>query len=159
VASSERLKRITADLKPKESPSVNRKTTLVNFAVNNDGHYYPKATASYSNPKTPISKVIDGNYWYHASPPNRWTCEGSPNRSDWIAIDLGRKGRIHPIKLYLRDDREKVTARAGLDVEYWNGKGWAAIPDREFALKEPRGHRANVIRFPPLETQKFRAVL
>lgn len=56
------------------------------------------------NPKTPISKLIDGNYWYHISPPNRWTCEGSPNPTDWVSIDLGSKRKVHSVKLYLLDD-------------------------------------------------------
>ncbi|HZT82919.1 MAG TPA: discoidin domain-containing protein, partial [Gemmataceae bacterium] len=150
---------LTAELPPRKPAGDVRKTTPVNFAVNNDGHYFPRITASYSNPRTPVSKVIDGNYWYHASPPNRWTCEGSPNTSDWLAVDFGVKRPIHTLKLYLLDDGDKVAPPARIDLEYWTGKAWAAVPKQERTPKEPTGRRANVIRFPALETRKLRAVL
>ena len=57
-----------------------------------------------------LSKIIDGNYWYHRSPPNRWTCAGSGKASDWCGIDFGTKRRIHTVKLYLLDDGEKKLA-------------------------------------------------
>ncbi len=59
----------------------------VNFAVNNDGTYFPRISTTWSSPLTPISKVVDGNYWYHLHPPNRWTTDASENssrRSQWI---------------------------------------------------------------------------
>jgi hypothetical protein len=60
----------------------------INYAVNNDGDYYPRLSASFTAAKTALSKINDGNYWYHKVPPNRWACEGSPNASDWIELDL-----------------------------------------------------------------------
>ena len=61
-------------------------TTQVNFAVNNDGFYFPRLTASYTAKGTSLSKANDGNYWYLQHPPNRWTCEGSKAAEDWTEI-------------------------------------------------------------------------
>src|SRR5262249_9142942 len=146
----------TARLAP--VPAVAAPKTIVNFAVNNDGTYFPRVSASYTNPKTPLTKLIDGNYWYTVSPPNRWTAEGSPNDSDWCAIDFGVKRRVHTVKLYLLDDGDQVTAPTRIALEHWDGKAWVPVPEQTRAPKEPTGHRANVIRFPELETQKVRAV-
>lgn len=157
MASGDRLGRIEVKL-PAAPPGAEKKAQVVNFAVNNDAAEFPKVSASYSNPKTPLTKLIDGNYWYLQSPPNRWTCEGSPNKTDWCAVDFGAKRRIHSIKLYLLDDSESVTPPARIDVEFWNGKTWTPIPDQSRTPKQPMGRRANVIQFPELETEKIRAV-
>src|SRR5579864_1597935 len=156
LASSDRMERLTAELTTR--PSAAERAAPVNFAVNNDGSYFPKVTASFTNTQTPISKVIDGNYWYHIAPPNRWTCSGSPHAADWCAIDFGVPRRIHVVKLYLLDDDERVALPARIDLEFWDGKSWAPVPDQTRTPKEPAGHRANVIGFPNLETTKIRAV-
>src|SRR5262249_44204769 len=66
VATAERLRPLTAKLtgpRPLRGPIAQN----YNFAVHNDGHYFPRATASYTSPGTALGKVIDGNYWYDAS--------------------------------------------------------------------------------------------
>lgn len=130
----------------------------VNFAVNNDGTYFPRIRASFTNPATSLMKLVDGNYWYHVSPPNRWTSVGSPSASDWIAIDFGTKRPIDTVKLYFLDDGNGVTPPAAFDLEHWQEQGWQPIARQERAPREPAGRRANTVRFPPMETQKIRAV-
>lgn len=146
--------------------------TSVNFVVNNDGTYFPHLTGSYSSQKTPLDKVNDGNYWYVQHPPNRWTCEGSPNERDWVIVDFGTPRPIHTVKLYVLDDRDASTAKAAvqapakIDVEAWVENQWRPIDgllvaadkqaDRNSAL---RGHRANIIRFDPLATSRLRVTL
>jgi hypothetical protein len=49
---------------------------LVNYAVHNDGGPYPLASASSSHPLYPPFYAVDGNRWYHPSPPNRWVAAG-----------------------------------------------------------------------------------
>jgi hypothetical protein len=131
----------------------------VNFAVNNDGLYYPRVSALHTSPNTSASKLIDGNYWYHVSPPNRWTSEGSPHAADFCVVDFGMKRPVRTAKLYVLDDGEKVTPPKRIDLEYWNGDAWVTVPGQERTPKEPTGRRANVIEFPELTTQKLRAVL
>ncbi|HEX3148231.1 MAG TPA: discoidin domain-containing protein [Gemmataceae bacterium] len=132
-----------------------------NFAVNNDGAYFPRVLASFTGQGSSTSKLIDGNYWYHVSPPNRWTCEGSPNKTDWCAIDFGVKRKINKVMLYVLDDGEKVTPPQKIRVEYWNGKDWkpVSLPYGGDALPEPRGREPYVIVFPTENTQKIRALL
>ncbi len=156
VASSERLQPLRVALPP--APAVVAKNPPVNFAVNNDGTYYPRATASYTAPGTSAAKLIDGNFWYHAAPPNRWTCAGSPNESDWCAADFGVKRPLRTVKLYFLDDGEVVAPPASFDLEHWDGKAWAKIAGQERTPKEPAGRRANVVRFSEIETTKIRAV-
>jgi hypothetical protein len=157
IASASGLDRISAYL-PRIPDSQERKVVAINWAVNNDNLPFPRATASYANPKTPLSKVIDGNYWYSISPPNRWTCEGSTSDTDWCAIELGAKRRVDTVKLYLLDDGEKVTAPKKIALEYWDGKNWLTVPEQERNPQTPTGHRANTFRFPALQTDKIRAI-
>ncbi|MFM7149984.1 MAG: discoidin domain-containing protein, partial [Gemmataceae bacterium] len=131
----------------------------VNFAVNNDGTYYPRLTASYSHPNTPPGKLIDGNYWYHRDPPNRWTCEGSPSASDSVIVDFGMKRPLHTVALYFLDDGAGIVPPARYDLEHWDGTRWQAIPEQKRAPETPTGRRANRVRFAPLETAKLRLTL
>src|SRR5262249_30740938 len=117
-----------------------------------------KATASYTAPGTSPAKVIDGNYWYHKSPPNRWTCEGSPNDTDWVALDFGTPRALDRVKLYLLDDGDTVVPPAKIDLQSWDGKGGPTLQDQWRSPDEPTGRRANVIQFPALKMTKVRAV-
>ena len=102
VARRPHLERLTAPL-PSAAPAEAIPLPL-NYAVNNSLHYFPHATASYTSEHSTIQSVHDGNYWYHRSPPNRWTTEDSPNSQDWCEIDFGMPRRIHTVKLYFLDD-------------------------------------------------------
>ncbi len=158
IAASEKLEPLSTKL-PAGKPAPEPAVTAVNFAVNNDGTYFPRVSASYSNPKTPPSKLIDGNYWYHRDPPNRWTCEGSPDASDSVAIDFGTGRTISAAKLYFLDDEKGVVPPTKFDLAYWDGTGWKAIPNATRSPEQPTGRRANVVRFPTLTATKVRAVL
>src|SRR5262249_48551782 len=87
LASAPPLRRMPAELPPapKRSPA---KAPPLNYAVNNEGRYYPHAFASHTKAGTSPARLNDGNYWYHRSPPNRWTCEGSGSARDWCGIDF-----------------------------------------------------------------------
>jgi F5/8 type C domain len=157
LARTPRLERLTANLVPiMPAP---RRSPARNLAVNNDGDYYPKVTASFSNDATPIAKVVDGNYWYHIQPPNRWTSEGSKADSDWVALEFGVPRRIDTVKLYPLDDGERIAAPSRIDLEFWDGTRWAVIPGQLRSPSEPTGHRANVITFSERTITKLRAVL
>lgn len=134
---------------------------LYNFAVNNDGAYYPRISASHTGEKTSASKLIDGNYWYHLHPPNRWTNEGSASGSDWLELDFGIPRRIHEVAVYPLDDGEESALRAPwrITVQRWDGQRWAAIQNAEQQPRQPTGRRANRIRFNPIETSRLRVVL
>ncbi len=158
VARSDRLAALTAKLPAPAAPAPPTRPPL-NYAVNNDAEYFPRATASFAGKGSKLSSVHDGNYWYHVSPPNRWTCEGSPAARDWCAVDFGTPRRVHTVKLYVLDDEKGVVPPARIDLEHWDGKDWKAVPGQQRTPAEPRGRRPNVIHFPELETQRLRAVL
>ncbi len=172
IASSEKLERLTAQLPKPAVSSVEEDWGLaplnlaVNFAVNNDSGYFPRVSASHSGPNSSPAKLIDGNYWYHASPPNRWTAEGSTTDSDWVAIDFGTRRKIHTVKLYVLDDGKQLTAGGAkiaaprrIDLEYWIDGQWKPVPNQSRSPALPTGHRPNVIRFPEMEVAQLRAVL
>ncbi len=134
-------------------------TVRMNYAINNDGDYFPRLSASFVAQGTSLSKINDGNYWYHKDPPNRWTSAGSPNAMDSITIDLGTQRRVDTIKLYFLDDGESVVAPAGYGLEYWNGTDWKTFPDQKRSPATPTGHRSNEIHFSAMDVQKFRVVM
>ena len=157
IAHSEKLGRLST-LLPAASP-VTPRPARMNFAVNNDGDYFPRLAASYVAPKTSLSKMNDGNYWYHKDPPNRWTCEGSPNSSDWVEVDLGTPRRVDMVKLYFLDDGEKVVAPAIYELQSWDGAAWKTIADQNHPKTPPAGHRPETVTFPATELQRLRVVL
>jgi len=131
----------------------------VNFAVNNGGAEYPLVTASHSAPTTPAHYAVDGNYWYHTSPPNRWTAAGSDSPSDWIELDFGIGRPITTVKAYFLDDGAGVEPPASYEVQFWDSEGWADVPGQSRTPRRPEGRRANVVSFPEIETSRLRLVL
>jgi hypothetical protein len=157
VASAAAIERLTVTLPaapPREPPARPR-----NFAVNNDGNPFPGVSASFAAPASPPFYAVDGNYWYHTTPANRWTTVGSPDAMDWIAVDFGVERPIETVKLYFLDDGEGVTAPASYALEAWMGGGWREVRGQRRRPADPTGHRANVVSFPTLETSRIRAVL
>lgn len=167
IATSTLLERMTVDLPPapqssakSPGPELGRASAMpVNHAVNNDGDFFPRLSASFVAPGTSLAKIIDGNYWYHLHPPNRWTTEGSSAATDWVTIDLGAPRTVDTVKLYFLDDEQNVTAPAKYELEFWTGAGWESLPDQRREPPRPTGHRPNTVLFPPREVQKLRAVL
>ncbi|HVK14427.1 MAG TPA: discoidin domain-containing protein [Gemmataceae bacterium] len=152
LAAADTLGPLTSKLPPARVDP--RAKPRANYAVNNDGTYFPRARTSFGAP----AKLTDGNYWYHVSPPNRWTCAGSPNASDWAAVEFGVKRPIDTVQLYFLDDGTGVTPPAAFDLESWDGTNWVTIAGQERTPRDPTGRRATVVRFPAIETEKVRAV-
>lgn len=128
----------------------------INYAVNNDGEYYPNMTASFVGAKSSVTKLSDGNYWYHKDPPNRWTCAASPNASDWIAVDFGTMRRVDTLKLYFLDDGENIVPPTDYAVETWDSTAWKALPDAKRTPDKPIGHQPNTVRFPAQDISRLR---
>jgi hypothetical protein len=152
IAQAEKLGRLNGQLLL--AKQVRPPDAEANYAVNNDGWYFPRLSSSFIGPATDLTKANDGNYWYHISPPNRCTFEGSENTTDWLAVDFGVKRPINAMKLYFLEDESKISPPEKLDLEQWNGTTWTKIK----TVEAPKGRRATVITFPTTETQKIRAV-
>jgi mannosylglycerate hydrolase MGH1-like protein/glycosyl hydrolase family 65/F5/8 type C domain-containing protein len=159
IATTPHLQRISA---PIGAPVVARRASrMVNVAVNNGRGAYPWVRASFSAPENPAFYVVDGNYWYHQSPPNRWTTIGSPHARDTISVDFGAEREVEQIKLYFLDDGDgaPVQAPAKYSVQTWNGRKWVDADVRGRTPPEAAGHRANVVTLVPRTTSRVRVVL
>jgi hypothetical protein len=134
---------------------------LANFAVNNDSAAYPAIRASFSGAKSSVSHLVDGNYWYHESPPNRWTTVGSPNSRDTVMIDFGAPRLVEQLKLYFLDDgaNAPVRAPARYVVEMWSGDRWVEASVIQRKPTEPMGHRPNTVSLEPQAVTRMRVIL
>ena len=162
IARSPRLTRLTALLprSPAAKASV-LKRRLSNFAVHNDSAAFPKITASFSALNNPVSFLVDGNYWYHESPANRWTTIGSRNLRDTVTIDFGVARPIEQVKLYFLDDgiHSRVHAPASYVVQIWEGSVWRDARIVRRAPQRPTGHLANVVDIKPQHISRIRVLL
>jgi hypothetical protein len=132
---------------------------VVNLAVNNDRGAYPWVTASYSAPHNPPTYLVDGNYWYMPSPPNRWTTVGSPHASDTVIVDFGTDRTIQDVVLYVLDDGDHATVRAPErgQVDVWRDGRWRTVA--AWSPNTLAGHRANRLRLTEMRAAKVRIVL
>lgn len=166
IASMTTLGKVTARL-PAARTATSARAPKLNFAVNNDGDYFPRVTATFTAAKTALDKLNDGNYWYTIHPPNRWTTAGSSNAADAVEIDFGTARRIDSVKLYFLDDSDPVTnARqepskiltpASYTLEFHDGNAWQTIPNQQRIPAAPASHRANTVQFAARDITRLRA--
>ena len=164
IGRSPRLGKLVASLGAPRIPArtatpTAARTRRVNLAVNNGGRAYPLVSTSYSAPGTSPHFLVDGNYWYHVSPPNRWTTTGSPNARDTVTVDFGALRAVESVKLYFLDDSTGITPPARYELEMWRGGAWVTIAAQRRALAAPTGRRANTVTFAPVTTTKLRVLL
>ena len=130
-----------------------------NYAVNNDGDYFPRFAASIVGPHSSLNMICDGESRYDIRPIDRWTALGSPNQSDWVSVDLGVPRSIDTVKLYLLDDGKGVVPPDSFDLQVHNGKTWTPLPLQTRLPQRPEGRRPNTITFPKMKIQRLRIVL
>jgi hypothetical protein len=128
-----------------------------NFAVNN-GREFPMATASFSAPTTPPFYAVDGNIWYHAEPPNRWTTLGSNNPTDWFEIAFGVERPVESLALYFIEEGDSLAPPAQYEVEVWAEDGWVEWTGRR-SPAQPTARRANRVHGDPVRTSRLRVRL
>jgi len=159
IARSPALGRVVAYLGPPRVTSLRNR--LVNHAVNNGRSAYPKVGASFATAEAPVTHLVDGNYYYHIAPANRWTTVGTVHSEDTVTVDFGVARTIQRIVLYVLDDGEPggIRAPARYEVQLWRRNQWVTIPGQGRDPEHPAGHRANTISFPPVSTSRIRVVL
>jgi hypothetical protein len=157
LAASPELKRITVAFPTALNVPMPSEVRF-NYAVNNDGDYFPSFDASFVGEQSSLSMVCDGHYRYDLAPPNRWTTIGSNSDSDWIMIDFGMARPIDTVKLFLIDGDSNIVAPTSMRLEYWNEKSWQSIPNQRHDPKHPVGGRPNVVTFPQLAVSRLRIV-
>ncbi len=173
-------------LVPIPSPSVPEpQPRLHNYAVNNDGRHFPFASSSSSLSSAPPFYAVDGNRWYHPSPPNRWIAGGVGPGSDWFEVDFGVERTLSALKLYFLDGaggppveatgeedgsgfplseiqpRIPVLPPSSFDVLAWEPAAgtWTPVPNQSRTPEQPEGRRSNLVEFPRLLTSRVRVVL
>ena len=162
IASAPGLQRVVAYLgRPRRAAPPPR---TINVAVNNGRGAYPWVDVSYAAPEHPPTYLVDGNYWYHTAPPNRWTTVGSPNAQDTVTLDFGIARNVQQIAIYPLDDASvdtgsSVRTPARYDVQAWRAGGWVTIPAQRRSPREPEGRRANIVSFAPISTSRVRVIL
>jgi len=100
AARADGLERLSVELDPVAPQPTERSH---NVAVNNEQAWFPRARASTWRPQHPPSWAVDGQYWYHAAPPNRWVAAGGA-ATDWFEVDFGVARSFATLKLYFVDD-------------------------------------------------------
>ncbi len=158
VASSPKLGKLEVKLPAAREVPLNDETRF-NYAVNNDGDYFPSYDASHTGPGSSLAMIYDGQYRYDTPPTNRWTSVGSTEEADWVSLDLGMPRAIDTIKLFLLDDGEGVVAPSRFELQHWDGKAWVEVPGQNRNPKNPAGGRPNTISFPETPLQRLRVVL
>ncbi|TXK79633.1 discoidin domain-containing protein [Paenibacillus sp. N3.4] len=100
-----------------------------NLALNPGQTGYPEVTASYTCGCDSAWSTVNGVFSYNENPRDRWTNYGSPNETDWLAIDFGSAKTFNQIKLHIYDDGGGVQPPASYLIQFWNGSGWVDIPN------------------------------
>ena len=157
VAHAASIERLEARIEPR--PPAPLPAPMQNLAVNNGRGAFPVVTASYSAPEHPPTYLIDGNYWYHQSPPNRWTAQGSGNAQDTLVLDFGVPRPVETVKLYILDDGGEVTPPARYQLQWWRNDEWADVDAQRRTPDKPEGRRANIVEFDRIVTSRLRLVL
>ncbi len=156
-----------------------------NYAVNNGSTHFPHASASSVHPAFPPFYAVDGNRWYHPSPPNRWVADRLTEEDPrvWFEVDFGAPRPLTRVSLYFLDDASGPSTevvgeeedsgfplsalRAGppvlpprtVTIEYWDGLEWTEVSGAEGEEGPPVGRREYAVRFQELITSKVRVVL
>ena len=161
VAQSDKIGKLEAKLPGGTRLIPIDKTPPMNFAVNNDGDFYPRYSASYVGSEGTLSMLCDGEYVYDRRPMDRWSTLGSPNIQDWVEVDLGPKRTITAVRAYVIDDGEDMQARAPkkIEAQFWDGKAWKAIPNVKTTPEKPVGGRPLIFTFPEICTSQIKLIL
>lgn len=150
-AVSFRLPSVAKPGEPSATESQNasgRDNRIVNHAVNNDGDYFPRVSASSTSENTSVSKIQDGNYWYLQNPPNRWESGKAKDGKEWVEVDFGVPRPVQTLKFYFLDDetdREGSIAAPGqISVSTQLNGEWNRLDHSRMVAIE--GHRPTTMK-------------
>jgi hypothetical protein len=130
-----------------------------NLAVNPTGQGFPRVSASYASPDDPVAQATDGRIAYTLYSRNRWSARGTPNASDWVAVDFGPPKRVGRIEVHFYSNGRSLVAPRDYTIEYWTGRDWAPARVRRRLPAVPLGSAVNTTWIDPVETSKVRVVV
>ncbi|MFE1508643.1 discoidin domain-containing protein [Streptomyces sp. NPDC058726] len=112
--------------------------------VGQEGH--PLARASYTFPLDSPAKAIDGQDLHRDTPSSRWTNYGSPNDSDWLAVDFGVPTPVSDLRISFYDDGGGVRTPDSFELHYLGeGGSWHPVPGQRRVPATPRRGALNRI--------------
>ncbi len=158
-----------ADLRPVDVPVRQGKqkvsAQVVDDMTNIARTGYPAATASYTSPGDRPANAIDGQDFHLDIPSTRWTSYGlssygSPNRQDWLAVDLGASTSISDIRISFYDDGGGVRTPDTYELQYRKPDGsWSDVPRQLRTPQAPvRGRLNRIVVQPPVHTDGIRVL-
>ncbi|MEV6494892.1 discoidin domain-containing protein, partial [Actinoplanes sp. NPDC051633] len=133
---------------------------LVDDAANVDEAGYPVARASYTWGGDTAANAIDGQDFHLDVPTTRWTTWSSPNRADWLEVDLGAATVVSDVRIDFYDDGGGVRAPQSFGLQYQTPEGeWRDVPGQTRTPATPVGRAINrVLVDPPLTTDRLRVL-
>lgn len=133
---------------------------LVDDAANVAETGYPAAQASYTWPGDKAVDAIDGQDFHLDVPSTRWTTYGSPNASDWLAVDLGAATRVSDVRIDFYDDGGGVRTPSSYELQQQLPDGtWQDVPGQHRTPAAPVGRAVNrIVIDPPVTTDRLRVV-
>ena len=163
IASSNLIEQIKVKIPERKNVPLHPRNEA-NFAINNDGTWYPRHSASFTGPKSSLAFIHDGNTaWYHKDPPLRWTNEGSKNKKDWIEVNFGEPRPINKVKIYLLDDgkTQPVTTAKSLSLHYTvkDDNEWIPIKTNYPNPGSIEGRKPTTVSFSIINATKIRLSL
>lgn len=121
--------------------------------------YHATVSASYTARGDSVSAVNDMRIDFGRWARDRWTTRGSPNASDWLALDFGAPRTVRTVELYLSANGGDVVAPRDYAVEYWDGARWAPARVESRTPERPTAPALDVVRIAPVRTSRLRVVL
>ncbi|GIM89817.1 MGH1-like glycoside hydrolase domain-containing protein [Paractinoplanes toevensis] len=133
---------------------------VIDDAANVSETGYPAANASYTWHGDTATNAIDGQDFHLDIPSTRWTTYGSPNRTDWLAVDLGAATVVDDVRLDFYDDGGGVRVPDSYALQYQDTAGtWRDIPGQTRTPTAPAARRINrILISPPITTDRLRVV-
>nr|WP_221382306.1 NEW3 domain-containing protein [Actinoplanes polyasparticus] len=133
---------------------------LVDDAANVRETGYPAASASYTWSGDAAANAIDGQDFHLDVPTTRWTSYGTPNSSDWLAVDLGAATTISDVRVDFYDDGGGVRTPPSYALQHQTSDGaWLDVPGQQRTPAVPAGRAINrIVVDPPLTTDRLRVV-
>lgn len=134
-------------------------TERLNYAVNNDGDWFPRFAATHTEPGSSLHYLQDGQYRYDLRPNNRWS-SGVTNEKVAVTMDYGTIRQIDEVKMYVLDDEnDHLSAPKQIELQFEHDGQWQPVPNPVLPQHELVGGRPWTIRFPSLSVMRLRVVL
>ncbi|GLY99898.1 hypothetical protein Acsp02_71510 [Actinoplanes sp. NBRC 103695] len=131
----------------------------VDDAANPAESGYPAARASYTWSGDKAADAIDGQNFHLDVPATRWTTWQSPNRTDWLEVDLGAASVVSDVRLDFYDDGGGVRTPDTVALQYEKAGVWQDVPGQRRDPATPAARAVNrIVVDPPIRTDRLRVV-